>query len=1105
MYYKNTLYASQSLLTYHYTIIQKLRFFMKVNAILLVISLFAVSSLYAVNSSAQGLQEVTVSLGFSKGNLQEAFAKIEQQTDFRFAYKKEVISGVKVPQLEARQRSVKQILDALLQGSGLNYKLLNNSIIIFKAPVPLTPVNNYREEINGVVKDEKGNEMPGVSVKVKGKTIAAITDGNGAFKIQASADDILIFSYIGYSTIERPVQSAKPMNIFLEPQSGTLDAVVVIGYGTTTRRTNTGSVTTVGAKQIANQPVGDPIAALQGRVAGLDISSVTGYPGSAYNVRLRGQNSITAGTAPLYIVDGIPFISESLSQFSGANGNQSPLASINPADIEQIDILKDADATAIYGSRGANGVILITTKKGKSGKPAFTANVYTGISTVSKRVKMLNGSEYLAMRREAYANDAVTPTDAQAPDLLLWDQNLDQNWQDLLIGNSANLSELQLGLSGGTEQTKYLISGTYRDEKIVLPGDLGFKRGALNMSLNHSSVDQKFQFTSSLKYTLDENNTLQSDVTSFFNLAPNFPIYDAQGNYYWIGNEQNPMAYFERTNVSNTNNIFGNTTLSYQFLTGLTAKVSAGFNKMDMKQTQTLPKLGFNPVSYTGSSANYGTSNLNSYIVEPQLNYNVRLGKGSLAALVGGTWQHSLREGQGVTGSGYISDLQLDNIKAATLITPRSYSYTKYRYTSVFGRLTYNWDEKYIVNGTFRRDGSSKFGPNNRFGNFGAVGAAWLFSNENFIKENLPFLSFGKLRGSFGTVGNDQIGDYQFLDSWTPTSYPYGGIGGISPSRFPNPDYSWEVNRKLEAGLDLGFFNERLLLTTNFYRNRSDNQLIGSTLSSQSGFTSYQANLPAQVENKGWEFELSSINIKKKDFSWNTSFNLSLAKTKLLKYPDLKNSANAAKYVIGQPLSIVMGFDFLGINPQTGVPEFRDLNGDKAITDPADLIVIGNTMPKFYGGIQNSFTYKNFSLDFFFQFVKQEGPLLNYGYLSYSNGSALRNKDISALERWTMPGIPSMIPGASATAGKLIYTAYQNNYRLSNAVWGDASFIRLKNVSLKYNFKDLLKSWKFNNITMYVLGQNLFTITSYDGFDPETKGYSMPPISVYTAGLQVSF
>ena len=1103
MYYNYTPFASQCPLTYDRTIIKKLGFFMKVNAIILLISLFAINSLFATHTAAQNLQETYLSVNFPAGNLKQAFDKIEQQSEFRFAYKKEIISGISIHALQAKNKSVKELLDELLKNTGLSYRAINNSIIISK----LNPTNAamVAELIRGTVRDEKGEPMPGVSIKIKGKNIQAMTDTNGGFNIDASLNDILVFSYIGYESTEIKVNSLDPLKIKLSPAVGTLDAVVVIGYGTTTKRNNTGSVTSIGAAQIGNQPVTDPLAALQGRVAGLEISSITGYPGSGYNVRLRGQNSITAGNSPLYVVDGVPFISESLSQFNSANGSQSPLSSINPADIEQIDILKDADATAIYGSRGANGVILITTKRGKAGKPEFNANVYTGVSAMTRNVKMLSTPDYLAMRREAYAKDAVTPTDTQAPDLLLWDQNLNHNWQEELLGKAANLSEVQLGFRGGNEQTNYLISGTYRDEKTVLPKDLGYKRGAINLSLNHSSIDKKFTFTSALKYSLDQNNTLPSDVTSFFNLAPNYPIYDAQGNYYWFQNEQNPMAYFERTSVSNTSNIFGNTALSYEIITGLTAKVSAGFNKMNRDETQTFPKLGFNPISYTGSSANYGNGKLSSYIVEPQLNYNLKLGHGKLTALLGGTWQHSVQETESLIGSGFVSDLQLENIKAATVLTPRTYAYTKYRYTSVFGRLTYNWDEKYIVNGTFRRDGSSKFGPNKRFGNFGAVGAAWLFSNETFIKDNLAFLSFGKLRGSFGTTGNDQIGDYQFLDSWTSVSYPYGGLAGLTPSRFPNPDYSWETNKKLEAGIDLGFFNERLLLTANLYRNRSANQLIGSTLSSQSGFTSYQANLPALVQNKGLEIELSSVNIRKENFTWNTSLNVTFSKNKLLDYPNLKSSGDAYKYFIGQPLSIVMGFDFLGINTQTGVPEFRDVNGDKAITDPADLVVIGNTMPKFYGGIQNSFTYKRFSLDFFVQFVKQEGPGLNYGYLSYSNGYPFRNKDISALDRWTTPGTPADIPGASTTAGKPIYTAYQNNYRLSNANWGDASFIRLKNVSLKYNFADLLKSWKFNNITLYLQAQNLFTITSYDGFDPETKGYSLPPLSVYTAGLQVSF
>ena len=1103
MYYNSTLIASRSISACHYFFVKNSSFFMKINAIICIIVLFSVNSINASSVSAQSVKEVKISAGFSPGTLEQAFARIERETEFRFAYRKGILTGIRSPALSAQTRSVQETLEALLAGTDLQYKQVDNSIIITKT-TPVVSAQLQQHTITGTVTDEKGGPLPGVSVKIKEGTVAAMTDASGTFRIQASRTETLVFSYIGYISTERKVVDEQPIDVTLKSAVGTLDAVVVIGYGTTTKRNNTGSVTTISAKEIANQPVTDPLAALQGRVAGLDISAVTGYPGSGYSVHLRGQNSISSGNDPLYIVDGIPFISESLSQFTGANGSQSPLSSINPSDIEQIDILKDADATAIYGSRGANGVILITTKKGRAGKPQITANIYRGISAVNKKVDMLNTPQYLDLRREAFKNDAVTPTQLNAPDLLLWDQSLNQDWQEKLVGKSAPLTQAELSLRGGSEQTNFILSGTVRDEKTVLPGDLGYKRGALNFSLNHKSLDEKFKVTSSVKYTADENNTLPTDVTSFFNLAPNYPIYDPAGNYYWFSNEQNPYAYLERTSLSKTNNLFINTAVSYQIIPGLNAKVSGGINKMDLKQTQTFPKLSFDPATYTGSTANYGNSNLNSYIVEPQLDYTLKLGKGNLSALAGGTWQHSVTEGESIIGSGYASDEQLENIKAATLITARSYTYTKYRYTSVFGRLTYNWDEKYIINGTFRRDGSSRFGPDKQFGNFGAVGAAWLFSSESFVKDKLSFLSFGKLRASYGTVGNDQIGNYQYLDSWSSTSYPYGGVSGLAPSRFPNPDYSWEVNKKLEAGLDLGFLGDRLLVTANFYRNRSGNQLIGYTLSSQSGFSEYTANLPAVVQNKGFEFELNSVNIRSNNFTWSTSANLSIAKTKLLKYPDLENSSNATTYVIGQPLNIVKGFDYLGIDQQTGVPLFRDVNGDGVITDPADMVVIGNTTPKFYGGLSNSLSYKNFTFDFLFQFVKQEGPGLNYGYQSYSLG-LIKNKDVSALDRWQQPGDEADIPGASATAGKAIYNAYQNQYRLSSANWVDASFIRLKNVSIKYNFASMLKNWKLNNVTLYLQGQNLLTITPYKGFDPETKAYALPPLGIYTAGLLVSF
>ena len=1073
---------------------------MKVNTLILITALLTITSLKASWVYGQRLSDVIV-VGLNNASLQTALSKIERQTDFRFAYRKAEIANIKNLNLSEANRTVAQTLDELLAGTGLTYKQVNNNILIQETKT--LNQTAQQQQVSGRVTDENGQPIPGASVKIKGTNNGVVTNENGRFTINAEPNDILVFSFIGYTPVEQRAGKTE-LNVSLKPDVGTLDAVVVVGYGTTTKRANTGSVSTISAKDIGLRPVNDPLAALQGQVAGLDISAVTGYPGSGYKVRLRGENSIGAGLDPLYIVDGVPFISTSLSQYTGANGNQSPLNSINPADIEQIDILKDADATAIYGSRAANGVILITTKKGKAGKVQFNVNAYTGVSKTNNPVKMLSTADYLQLRKEAFINDNITPTASNAPDLLVWDQNLDQKWLDKLIGHSAPLTEISTSVRGGTEQTSFLIGGTFRNEKTVLPNDLGYTKGALNLALNHSSVDQKLKLITSVKYLTDENNTLPTDLTSFFNIAPNYPIYNPDGSYYWYGNDQNPMAYLHRTNKFKSQNILADLNLSYKVLDDLTLRVTGGFNRYTTNQIQTYPKLSFNPQTYTGSLAYYGNGYQNSYIVEPQAEYHLNIGKGKLTALAGATWQHSITESQSVNGSGYISDGMLENITAATVVTPRTYNYAKYRYNSIFGRLTYNFDQKYILNGTFRRDGSSRFGPQKQFGNFGSVGGAWLFSNEGFIADNLKFLSFGKLRASWGIVGNDQIGDYNYLDTWSPTGYPYGGSGGISPTRFANPLFVWEETKKTELGLELGFLQDRFLLTTNIYRNRTSNQLIPYRLSPQSGFTGFISNLPALIQNQGIEFEFTSKNIHTPSFTWNTSFNLTFSKNKLLKYPDFEGSAYATVYEIGQPLSIVRGFQYTGVNPQNGVPQFRDVNGNSAISDPADLVMLGYTAPKAFGGIQNSFTYKNFSLDFFLQFVKQEGPGINYGYLSYSNGVRM-NKDESALKRWQKPGDLTDIPGASATSGQAIYNAYQSYYRLSSANWKDASFIRLKNVSLKYNFGQLLHQSFISNLSVYVQGQNLFTITHYDGFDPETKGYALPPLRTLTAGVQVSF
>ncbi|RYY54212.1 MAG: SusC/RagA family TonB-linked outer membrane protein [Chitinophagaceae bacterium] len=645
-----------------------------------------------------------------------------------------------------------------------------------------------------------------------------------------------------------------------------------------------------------------------------------------------------------------------------------------------------------------------------------------------------------------------------------------------------------------------MVSGTYRNANSVQANDRGFTRGSLLFNLDHTALNGKFNISTSVNYSITSDKSLASDLTSYYEFAPNYPSYTATGDYYWFSTEQNPEAYFLRTSTAKTNNLIANGIMRYTILPGLNAKVNLGFTKSNMDQVQVYPTATFNPANATGSMSYFGFSDAQTYLVEPQLDYSRRVSEGKLQVLLGSTWQESRRQGSGVTASNFSSDALLENMQSAGLLESRPSSFNLYRYTSVFGRVNYNWLEKYILNLTFRRDGSTRFGPDNRFGNFGAVGAAWIFSNEAFLEGN-SILSFGKLRGSWGITGNDRIGDYQYLDSWGSTSYPYDGVAGLSPSRIPNSLFKWEESRKLEAAIELGFLKDRILLNTSFYRNISDNLLVDQALSPQTGFEGFTNNLPATVLNSGVEIELNTINVKTTNFSWTSSFNYTYNHNELKAFPDFEASSYAETYEIGKSLTIVQGFQFTGVDPATGLPQFLDVDQDGSVDDGNDYVVLGKTMPDFYGGLRNTFTYKGFAFDFLFQFVKQEGPSLNYGYLSSAYGTLNNNKDVSALNRWRKPGDITNIPRATTTAGNIDY----DPYRRSSAMWGDASYIRLRNLSLRYNLSSLTRKWNVPNISVYVLGQNLLTITDYDGFDPETRGLSMPPVKTITAGLQITF
>ena len=1075
-----------------------------------------------LQASATGYTQ-KININARNAGLQKVFQQIEQQTDYQFFYNERLLLQAKKVNLHMKDASLEEVLAACFQNQPLAFSIIRNTIIIKprtadQEELPLPPPIN----VSGRVVNENGTALSNVSIVVKGTSKGTNTNSAGEFSLTGISEDaVLQISSVGYESQEVPVQNRTSIEIQLKIVVKGLDETVVIAYGTTSKRLNTGSVSSITSKEIGQQPVADPLAAIQGRISGLMITPSSGLPGSSFQVRVRGENSIKQGSDPLYIIDGVPFFSSPINMFSGANGNQSPLSSINPADIERIDVLKDADATAIYGSRGANGVVLITTKKGKSGESVVNLNIYTGQSRVSNQLDLLNTEQYLQMRREAFELDAVLPSATTAPDLLEWDPKAYTNWQDLLMGNTAKLTEAQVAFSGGTAQTRFRLSGNYRHETTVLLGDFSFRKGGMQLNADHQSQNGKFGIASSVNFNLDENNSVPTDVSQYIYLPPNMPRYNPDGSLYWFGTSlQNPLAYLNRTYETSTNNLIANTVLRYGILEGLDIKTNLGFTQTQMKQVLTLPAAGFNPATFTGSSSQFGNSAVRSYIIEPQLDYNLQAGPGNLHVLAGASWQQNVIDGQFLQGTGYSSDALLKDMQSASSLTVRSVDSRRYNYQSVFGRLNYNVSQKYLLNLTFRRDGSSRFGPGKRFGNFGAIGAGWIFTNEHSLKNALSFLSYGKLRGSYGSTGNDQIGDYQFLDTWGSTTFPYAGSPGLSPTRVYNPDYSWEINKKLEAGLELGFMKDQLLVTVNYYDNRSSNQLIGYTLSSQSGFTSYTANLPATVQNSGWEFEIQSTNVKKNRFTWTTGLNVSFPANKLLDYPNLENSADAASFEVGQSIRLIKGFKFTGVNSETGIPEFLDVDKDGKISSPNDYVVLGETMPEFFGGLNNNISYRNFSLNFFFQFVKQESITQDWGPLVGVPGS-LNNKDVSLLNRWQETGDITNIPRPSATASNAANTAYRNYYRSSSAAWGDASYIRLKTLSLSYDLGSLVSRWGLRNANIYIQGQNLLTFTKYNGLDPEINGFdrrfvfpinpfgsvktqAIPVLKTITLGLQLS-
>ncbi|PRA97545.1 SusC/RagA family protein [Chryseobacterium sp. MYb7] len=946
--------------------------------------------------------------------------------------------------------------------------------------------------------------------RVSGVLMLTVAGVSFHAQVQNNSDTISRKNTPEASVIREKTDTLSPLNKPLSEKVSSIEEVLLnAGYYKVKDKERTGSIAKVSAKDIENQPVTNVLSAAQGRMSGVSITQNTGTPGGGFDIQIRGKNSIRReGNEPLYIIDGVPQASETPSLYSNKIlpwSSINPLNAINPNDIESFEILKDADATAIYGSRGANGVIIVTTKRGNKGRSELKLNTSYSLSRITRSMEMMNTEQYISMRRQAFQNDNVAYPATMYDINGTWDQMRYTNWQKELIGNMADAYGVQLSMNGGAENFSYQISYGHNEQTTVLPADFRYKTNNINANFSYLTPDRRMEFSLVNTFSFQQNNVQNDDLTlKSIMLSPNAPaLYTADGSINWEnGTFNNPVASL-LSEYSNKIAYFNNgLNVSYKLFPFLSLKMNAGISYQNFEERSIKPHTINNP-SFGQTSMNSTSSRNNqvnfSYILEPQLVGAYKIGNHQFEFLLGATLQKTQSEQGAIQGKGFESNALIDNIGAASVKTISDQVRSQYNYTAVFARFNYQLKKRYIVNLTGRRDGSSRFGANNRFGNFGAVGAAWLFSEEPFLKD-VKWLSLGKLRGSIGTTGNDKIGDYQYLNTYIISSGIYNGQTGLNPARLYNPDFSWEKTLKKELALELGLWNGRFNFSTAYYENTSSNQLVGIPLPTTTGFPSVQSNLPAKIRNTGWEFDTSLQVLRKGKFRYETSFNLSIPKNTLVEFPNLEGSTYSNQYVIGYPTTIAKVYQYEGIDPATGLYKFTDFNGDGKITSPDDNKTVEKLGVRFFGGWSNQFRWGNWSASFLWQFVKQRN--WNYNRQMLLPG-ALSNQPVEVLDAWSPsnPGGSYMEYSAGYNPQKLSLHGFFQN---STAAISDASYIRLKNVQLNYRIP--MQKLGIKEAMIYVQGQNLLTITNYFGMDPEfyLVGY-LPPLKTYSLGFQVTF
>lgn len=1071
---------------------------------------------FANDLKGQNIDNVRISLKIQDAALEEIFDSIEDQTDFTFAFNKSILLTKKKHSLSYEQENLSHILEDLSKAFKLNFRQINQTISV--APIVSGGTSTDRIQdvkqditISGTVSDNDGNLLPGVNVMIKGTANGTITTVDGTYSIVAPEDGILVFSYVGYLQEEIAIANQTRVNITLYPDIMALEEVVVVGYGTVRKSDLTGAVSKVDAGEINAYPTSSVLQSLSGRSAGVQVLQSTGAPGAGLSVRIRGTNSIQGGNEPLYVIDGFPF-----------SGNPSHL---DNSDIASIEVLKDASATAIYGSRGANGVVLITTKKGKEGKTVVDFEASYSVQELRKKLDLMNAREYAIFNNIQAENDGLQPYFTQE-EINNFGEGYD--WQDLVF-RSAPIKTSSLNVSGGNEKTQFSVGGSILQQDGIIKGS-DYNRYSLRTNLNHK-ISEKFSLN--LANTISRLSTERRDngggsrgnsmIGAAISAPPIATPYNEDGSYTVLGERYpfvsidltNPLFFInEQKGEINANVMLVNAALLFNPIPEVTIKISGGLENRDDRTDSYTTRNFYN----SEGRANVSTTQFRSVLSENTISYNKTFNDvHRISAVAGFTYQDFLATHLNGSGVGFLSDAfgTHDLAGAATPGIPDT-GYSKSVLLSYLGRVNYSFDDRYLFTASFRTDGSSKYSEGNKWGYFPSGAVAWRVSEEEFFS-NVGLFSDLKIRGSWGLTGSQAIDAYATLNQLESGNTVFGNelYNTFAPGTTLPGDLKWETTEQFDFGVDVGLFENRLFLTADYYIKNTRDLLNTVSLPSSMGFITTIRNV-GEVKNKGFEFG-ANAKLFTNEFKWDVNTNISFNRNEVVSLNNgddilggyvgvlvIQDNVNILRE--GRPIGQFYGYLEDGYD-ETGHIKFQDLNNDGEI-NAADKTYIGDPNPDFIFGFNSTMNYKNFELNIFLQ-GSYGNDIFNASSipstLDYGQGLNMPREVLE--NHWTPDNRDAKYPLITLNTAA----------RVSDRFIEDGSYLRLKNIQLAYNFPT--EAWGvdwFSRAQLYISGQNLLTLTDYSWWDPEVNSrgasvdqgidhYSYPISKVVTVGLRASF